>query len=222
MQHNDITKKNSVDQNNSHENNNDETIQKRNKQNELKKKRIQKKIKTQEQKQAQKKRQIEAQRKRREHEKQKRLEKMIADDDTIIKPEPKKRGRKSGRKKDSQDMLLKIDDVLDYMARNYPHLGIDKIRDKIIIGIKEMKSIETNPHLLYKFKHNDMTYYYDEKGAIYNPDGKVVGYFVKHDNNSIDSKMYMIESKNKDTRTFQEVIDSIENPDKVTKPLNSS
>lgn len=173
-----------------------------------KKKHVHKKVKTPEEKQEQKLRQMEAQKKRREQERQKKKNNMVAADDTVIKQEPKKRGRKSGRKKTDQEFLLKPEKVLEYMIRNYPSLGIDKIRDQIIIGLKEMKTIEEEPYRLYKFRYNGNDYYCDEKFAIYNTDAKVVGYFVKRPNDS--KKMYMIDSKDKDTRTFQEVIDSIE------------
>jgi hypothetical protein len=130
------------------------------------------------------------------------------EDGTIINPEAKKRGRKRGRKKKNQDMLFKPEEVVDFIHRNYPLMGIDKIRDKIIEGMKIMKEFGENPYLLYKFTYNGQTYYNDDRGAILNADGRIVGYFVTQDDGT--NKMYMIDREGKDTRTYDEVIKDIE------------
>jgi hypothetical protein len=133
------------------------------------------------------------------------------DDDTIIKPEAKKRGRKRGRKKKEEYLLFKPEEVIDFVHRNFPLMGIDRIRDKVIDGLKIMREFGDSPYLLYKFTYDDTIYYYDNEGAILNTDGKLVGYFVKQKDGN--NKMYMFKRKNKDIRTFQEVIDSIERLD---------
>ena len=150
----------------------------------------------------------EAPRQKRKYTKRRKMEQNIADDETVIRHEAKKRGRKRGRKKKDQDQAFKPEDVLDYMVRNYPHMGIDRIRDKVIDGLKVMKELGDNPYLLYKFSHDGNTYYYDDKNAILNTDGSIVGYFVKQEDGT--NKMFSILQKNKDTRTFDQVIDSIE------------
>ena len=147
-------------------------------------------------------------RQKRKYTKRKKLEQNIADDDTVIKPEAKKRGRKRGRKKKDQELIFKAEDVLDYMIRNYPYMGIERIRDKVIDGLKIMKELGDNPYLLYKFSHDGHIYYYDDNNAILNADGTIVGYFIKQEDGS--NKMYSVNQKNKDTRTFAEVIVSIE------------
>jgi hypothetical protein len=133
---------------------------------------------------------------------------IVAEDNTVIKPESKKRGRKRGRKKQEHDMLFKPEEILDYIQRNYPHVNIEKIRYKIIDGLKLMREFGERPYLLYKFEYDHTTYYYDDRGSILNTDGQLVGLFVKQSNDI--NKMFMFESKNKDRRTFQEVIDQIE------------
>jgi hypothetical protein len=159
---------------------------------------------------------IEAPRQKRKYTKRRKMEQNIADDETIIRHEAKKRGRKRGRKKKDQDQEFKPEDVLDYMIRNYPQMGIDRIRDKVIDGLKVMKELGDNPYLLYKFSHDGNTYYYDDKNAILNTDGSIVGYFVKQEDGS--NKMFSILQKNKDMRTFAQVIDSIEKSDKSKTP----
>ena len=138
----------------------------------------------------------------------KKIAKNIADDDTVIKPDAKKRGRKRGRKKKDQDLTFKAEDVLDFMIRNYPQMGIERIRENVIEGLRTMNELGDSPYRLYRFTYNDNTCYYDDKGAILNADGKIIGYFVKQYDGT--NKMYLFEHKNKDTRSFAEVIESIE------------
>lgn len=131
------------------------------------------------------------------------------EDGTIIKTEAKKRGRKRGRRTKEQDATFKPEEILDYIHRNYPLIGIDRIRDKVIDGLKVMRAFSDSPYLLYKFTYDNTIYYYDDNGAILNADGKLIGYFVKQSDGM--NKMCMFTLKNKDTRNFQQVIDSIEN-----------
>ena len=149
-----------------------------------------------------------AQRQKRKYIRKKKPEQNKADDGTIIKPEAKKRGRKRGRKKKEQELLLKPDEILAYMIRNFPYMGIEKIKDKVINGLQIMKDIGDNPYLLYKFIHEDKTYYYDDMNTILNADGQIVGFFIKQPDET--NKMCMIDRKNRDIRTFQEVINEIE------------
>lgn len=134
---------------------------------------------------------------------------MKAHDNTSIQPIAKKRGRKKGIK-DNKDSIFKPDEILDYMIRNFPEMGIERIKEKVLIGLKVMKDIEDNPYLLDKFIHNNVTYYYDDKNAIFNTDGKVIGFFIKQPNVDNDVKIYHIES-NRDARTYEEIINFIEN-----------
>jgi hypothetical protein len=122
-----------------------------------------------------------------------------------INMEPKKRGRKRGRKRNDQELLLKPDEMIDYMIRNFPQMGIDRIREKVLNGLKIMRELNDNPYLLHKFKYDDNTYlYYDDQNTILNSDGQIVGFKETGTN-----KMFMINS-NKDTRTYEQVIKQIE------------
>jgi len=131
------------------------------------------------------------------------------EDGTIIKTEAKKRGRKRGRRTKEQDATFKPEEILDYIHRNYPLMGIDRIRDKVIDGLKVMREFSNSPYILYKFTYDDTIHYYDDNGAILSADGKLVGYFVRQPDGM--NKMCMFTRKNKDARSFQQVIDSIEN-----------
>ena len=117
-------------------------------------------------------------------------------------------GRKRGRKSKNQDTLFKSEEVLDYVDRNYPDLGINRIRDKVINGLKVMRNMKNHPYLLYKFPYEGRTYYYDENDAIINTDGVLIGYFIKQRDGN--KKMYMFEQRNKDQRTFEQIINDIE------------
>ena len=130
-----------------------------------------------------------------------------------IKPEGKKRGRKRGRKKRNAETMFKVDDVIDYMIRRYPFMGIDKIKDEVITGIGKMRELVNSPYLLYKFNYNDKTYYYDETNTVVNTDGQTVGYIIKKPDGT--NKLYMIDN-NFDNRTYEQVIDDIEGRKKNT------
>lgn len=123
-----------------------------------------------------------------------------------IKIEGKKRGRKRGRKKKEDE--IKPEDVIDYMIRNFPRMGIEKIKDRVLNGLKTKKLMDETPYTLDKILHNGIYYYQDAYGTILNADGIIVGYSVKNDDES-ESK-YMIDLDKKDTRSYQEVIDHIE------------
>jgi hypothetical protein len=149
-------------------------------------------------------------RQKRQYIKRQKIEPKVGDDDMIIKPEAKKRGRKRGRKKRDQELLFKTEEVLDYMIRNYPQLGIDQIKNKIINGMIAMKQLGDTPYVLEKFTHtNGSVYYIDTKGAIFNTDAIIVGYFIKQSDGK--EKMYLIEQKNRITESYDEIIKSIEN-----------
>lgn len=126
------------------------------------------------------------------------------------------RGRKRGRKSKNQEILFKPEEVMDYIARNYPDIGIDRIRNKVVNGLKVMKNIKNNPYLLYKFPYKNVTYYYDDNGAILNTDGVLIGYFI-HRGGGI-KKMYMFDQKSKDTRYADEII---EDGLKITKSTSN-
>ncbi|VBB17974.1 hypothetical protein YASMINEVIRUS_437 [Yasminevirus sp. GU-2018] len=146
-------------------------------------------------------------RQKRKYTRRKPVEQNKADDGTVIKPEAKKRGRKRGRKKKDQDMLFKPEEVIDYVHRNFPLMGIDRIREKVMEGLKKMREFGDNPYLLYKFTYNANTYYYDDKGAILNEDGQMVGVFIKQDDGF--NKMYMFARKKDNTLTHSEVLEAL-------------
>lgn len=131
------------------------------------------------------------------------------DDNTIIKPETKKRGRKRGRKSKDQEVVFKPHEILDYIHRNYPLMGINRIREKVIDGLKLMRDLEEGAYILTKFTYDGSSYYFDDNNAILNTDGKLIGLFISQTDGN--NKMYLFNRKDKDIRTFKEVIDDIEN-----------
>jgi len=151
---------------------------------------------------------IEPPRQKRKYTKRQKVPKNIAEDDTVIKLEAKKRGRKRGRKKKDQELTFRSEEVVDYMIRNYPHMGIERIREKVLDGLKVMKDINDEPYRLYGFVHKKIKYYYDDNDAILNTDGVIIGYFIKQEDQN--KKMYMLQQNNTDIRTFEQVINSIE------------
>lgn len=120
---------------------------------------------------------------------------------------PKKRGRKRGRKRKDQDLIMKPEEILDYMIRNYPRMGIEHIKDDVIRGIKKMKEMGNSPYVLDRFMYEDNIYYEDDKGAILNSDAVLVGYFIEQNG---QKNIYMFKNKDDDNRTYEEIIRSIE------------
>lgn len=147
---------------------------------------------------------------KRKYTRRKPIEYNVDEDGEVIKTEGKKRGQKRGRKKKGLNMLFKPEEVLDYIDRNFPLIKIDRIREKVIDGMKAMREFGEFPYILYKFTHESAIHYYDDKGAVLNADGRLVGYFIKQPDGH--NKLYMFEQKNKDNRSYQDVINQIEKP----------
>ncbi len=93
------------------------------------------------------------------------------------------------------------------MVRNYPKMGIEHIRDNVIIGLKKMRELGDNPYVLDKFEYRGTSYYEDEKGGVLNSDAVIVGYFIEKNG---QKNLYMFEYSDDDNRTYEEVIESIE------------
>jgi hypothetical protein len=151
---------------------------------------------------------IEEPRKKRKYVRKQKPEQNKSYDNIDIKLEAKKRGRKRGRKRKEQDFVFKPEDIMDYVIRNFPQMRMDIIKTKVVDGLKLMKDFDNNPYLLTKFIIDNQVYYYDDKSTIVNPDGQVIGYFIKQADGS--NRMYPINPKNSDDRSYGEIIDWIE------------
>jgi hypothetical protein len=127
----------------------------------------------------------------------------------IIKPEAKKRGRKKGKRKKDDIFLIKPEDVIDYISMCWGKLEIDKIKGKIVQGIKTEKEKGKEYYVLDKFVYKENTYWVDSRNTILDNNAKFVGFFI--DNINGTKKIYFLKQKNLDTRTYKEIIDNIEN-----------
>ena len=105
--------------------------------------------------------------------KHKRAYKKRIKNEPVIK-QPKKRGRKIGKKEYIQ--LYKPNEILDYIQRNYPALGVDKIKTKLLNAIVNEKTLEKKTYILTPFIYNNTTYYYDEYNSILNTSGSLIGF----------------------------------------------
>lgn len=130
------------------------------------------------------------------------------DNNVVIKPEAKKRGRKRGRRKKGEEFIMKPEDVLDYMIRNFPGMKLEHIRDKVIKGLKLKRDIGENYYVLDKFIYKGLVYYYDSRNTILNSDAQFVGFFINQDDGS--KKIQFLKSSQEDNRTYEAVIDDIE------------
>ena len=129
-------------------------------------------------------------------------------DDAVIIFESKKRGRKRGRKKKNSDLIFRPDEIIDYMVRNFPYMGIDKIKDKVLNGMNILRNMGNSAYLLYQFTYEGVTYYYDDMNAVLNTDAQVIGYLI--DQTDGGKKLYLLHPNTRDNRTYQQVINDIE------------
>ncbi len=88
--------------------------------------------------------------------------------------EPKKKRR--GRRKKEIDLIMKPEDILDYMIKNYPKMGIDQIKTKVLDGLKHREENINKIYVLDKVEHNQNTYYYDSLGNVFDIYAKMVGH----------------------------------------------
>lgn len=103
--------------------------------------------------------------------------------ETYVKLDQYKRGRKRGRKtKEQSNKLFTTDEILGFLERNYSIFNIEENKQKILEGLTTMKEFGIQQYIMNKFIHNDNTYYYDDFGSVINIDGKLVGIIVKQNN----------------------------------------
>jgi len=110
-----------------------------------------------------------------------------------IKPEKKKRGRKQkkdkikkkpgkrGRKKKDHEYVLKPENVLDYICRNYPHLGVGRVKENILIALKINKGHEISNYVFDCLQYKGIRYYYDHFGNVINNRAEQVGIYINND-----------------------------------------
>ena len=106
--------------------------------------------------------------------------------ETTGKPVINKKNQKRGRKKKLKKELFKAEEVLDYMIRNYPLMGIERIRDNVIDGLKNLDINRGRLYTLEQIKIDKKTYYYDETGTIFTPDYVIYGIILDENNNRLN------------------------------------
>ena len=96
--------------------------------------------------------------------------------------------KKRGRKKKNQELLLKPEEVLDYIHRNYPKLGIDKIKDSVVEGLKNRDQNTEQVYVLDEIMVAGEIYFCDDGGNVLNDDAHICGYIIDSDTSSDDSR----------------------------------
>jgi hypothetical protein len=135
--------------------------------------------------------------------------------------------KKRGRKKKVQELLMKPEDVIDYMIRNYPKMGIEKIKDSVVNGLKNRETDVEQIYVLDEIVINGDIYFCDQKGNVLNDDARICGFVIDSDTDSDegsdptktyekgktqDSKTVRVQMfhAQSDDRTFKQVVNSIE------------
>lgn len=134
--------------------------------------------------------------------------------------------KRRGRKKKNQELLMKPEDVLDFIDRNYPKLGIKKIKKSIIEGLENRDQNIRQTYVLDEIIIAGEVYYCDSEGNILNDDARLCGFIVDSDTDSNEKKYkYKMYKKAKtqdrknvqvqmfyadaDDRTYKQVIGTI-------------
>lgn len=99
----------------------------------------------------------------------------------IVKSEPKRRGRK----RKNHEQVITPEFVVDYIIFNYPFIGLNKIRDKVLNEIKNHDPSHKIRYILDVFDHNDNKYYRDMYGNILDNNAKHVGHIWTHNGTSV-------------------------------------
>lgn len=111
--------------------------------------------------------------------------------------------KKRGRKKKNQELILKPEEVLDYMERNYPKLGIKKIRNSVIEGLKNREQNVEQTYVLDEILIADETYFCDTKGNILNHDAQICGYIIGSDSDTDSDTNPNMENEERGEKTYR-------------------
>lgn len=126
----------------------------------------------------------------------------------LIKRKYTKRGcivhkiaNKRGRKKRVAD--VSPEQLLDYIIRNYPQLGVDKIKDKILITIKSQNGLFLPNYVLDILEYKGKKYYYDMYGNLLNENAENVGQYIDIGD---EKKIYLYEDTYDDKINIDDII----------------
>ena len=132
--------------------------------------------------------------------------------------------KKRSRKKKNQELLLKPEDILDYIDRNYPKLQINKIRNSVIEGLKNRDQNVEQTYVLDEVLVSGETYYCDPDGNILNNDAHICGYVIdsnadtSSDSDEVEQKSYR-KGKTQDKRTVRVQMFYAESDDRTFKQV---
>lgn len=133
---------------------------------------------------------------------------MSNDIKTINNVEQPKKGRKRGRRKKGEELLINPIETVNYIIKHWPYIGVKEIKSKILSGLKIQRDINENYSVLEKFIYNKKIYLYDKRNTILDKYGQYVGFFIDQENGS--KKIYFLDTVY-DNRTYDEIINDIEN-----------
>ncbi len=115
--------------------------------------------------------------------------------------------KRRGRKKKDNQQCFRPDYVIDFMIRNYPLMGIEKIRENVLIALKTCDGTHLPQYVLDVMEYDNKKYYYDKYGCILDTNGQLVGHSMTINN---ELCIYMYSSHYKEMEEIMSVIESID------------
>jgi hypothetical protein len=107
--------------------------------------------------------------------------------------------KRRGRKKKDMEQHLNPEQVLDFIIRNYPHFGINRIRDQILVSLKTYNGVFTKSYVLDIIWYQGVKYYYDRFGNILDQEAQNVGQYIEIEGESgKQRKVYMYDDPDDD------------------------
>ncbi len=104
--------------------------------------------------------------------------------------------KKRGRKKKVHELIMKPEDVINFIDKKYPYTGLSFIKDDIIRSLKVREQFGEQPYLVDQIFHDGKVYWKDEYNNILNSDAQNVGHIIKKGD---VKKIYLYQTSKYDT-----------------------
>lgn len=83
-----------------------------------------------------------------------------------------------GKKGKMATLMMKPEEVIDFMIRNYPSMNIELIRESVLDSLRNREDNEERLNVLEEITIDDEQYYYDGRGNIINCDTNMCGFVI--------------------------------------------
>ena len=105
--------------------------------------------------------------------------------------------KKRGRKRKEVEYNRTPEDIIDFIIKSYPYIGLDKVKENILVALKANPHKQHIAYVLDTIEYNGKKYYYDMHGNILDANAQHVGHCEKKNDNMIIYMYSDIEAKYK-------------------------